>query len=271
MVSLRTSIVSCQPGNLSVTERWLSTLAGLALAAAGVTRGGLLRRTALAGSGLLLIARGTGGYCGVKAAAQGEERLSEALREQWERLRAQFGAGAGGIHSLHRLYTEELQELFSGEAQLYTLLQLLPRHFNNPRLQGWIHAYASEVRGRGEELGRMLGARGDDPSAHRDAAMTVLIAETRKMGQIPVEALREAAVVASLQRLVHYRIGSYASVAAYASTLGRNEEAARLDQFAERDRAIDAELTELATRQLNPRAAAEHAAQAGAAESRAPH
>jgi len=64
--------------------------------------------------------------------------------------------------------------------------------------------------------------------------------------------VRDAAIVASIQRIVHYKIAGYGTIAAYAKALGRTDEAAHFAQLADRDKSIDAELTELAKKTLNP-------------------
>jgi ferritin-like metal-binding protein YciE len=261
---MRSPTLSSRLGNLSVTERWLSLLVGLGLTTAALRRGGLARRGALSTAGLALLARGVSGYCGVKARMAGEAPLGAALREQWQRLRAQFGFGAGGISSVQQLYTEELQELYSTEGQLDALLLDLVRVIEHAQFEHTVAAYGAEVRARHRELGRLLGARGIDPSAHPDQAMPALMSETRKMAQVRGARVRDTALLASLQRLIHYRIAAYASVAGFARALDRVEEAVRLAEYAERDRAIDADLTELARVLLDA-----HAARRGRAVSEA--
>ena len=68
--------------------------------------------------------------------------------------------------------------------------------------------------------------------------------------------VRDAAVTASVQRIIHYKIAGYGAIAAYAKALGREEDAAHFAQLADRDKAVDAELSELAKGTLNPEATA---------------
>jgi ferritin-like metal-binding protein YciE len=68
--------------------------------------------------------------------------------------------------------------------------------------------------------------------------------------------VRDAAVTASVQRIIHYKIAGYGAIAAYAKALGREEDARQFAQLAERDRAVDAELSDLAKSTLNPQAVA---------------
>jgi ferritin-like metal-binding protein YciE len=252
---IRRSVHSSRFGNLTERERWISTLLGVGLTLGALPRGGLLRRVALSAGGLMLLGRGIAGYCGAKAAVTGEASLGEGVREQWQRLRARVGAGAGGIDSMESLYAEELQELASSSAQLETLTEDLERSVEHPELTRKLRSYATLIHSRQEDLERILSSSGLHTHRHLDQAMRALAEEARKMAQIADSAVRDAALVDSLQRLLHYQIAAYGSVAAHAKARGEDESAARLAEYADRDKSLDAELTELAKELLDPRAA----------------
>jgi len=254
--AMRRVLQSARPGNLAPGERVLSMLAGLGLTLAALNRGGLIRRAALGAAGLTLMSRGGTGYCGMKAAVSGRSSLRGGLREQWERTRAQLGAGAGAIDSMQDLYVQELQELASSAAQLHQLLGELPLSATHAELRAKLEAYAQESGTRLQELEHVLTQSSADPRQHPDQAMQAMIDETRKMTRIASASVRDVALVDSLQRLLHYQIATLGSVAAYADVLGRTEEAARFAAQSHRDREFDGELSELAKRLLNPRAAA---------------
>jgi ferritin-like metal-binding protein YciE len=249
------SIHSSRLGNLSERERWISTLLGVGLALGALPRGSFLRRLALSAGGLTLITRGVGGYCGLKAALAGQATLGEGMREQWQRVRSRVGAGAGGIDSMETLYLEELQELASSSAQLELLAADLEHAVEHEELRRKLRSHATLMRSRREDLERLLRARGLRAYRHPDQGMRALVEEARKMASIADPAVRDAALVDSLQRLLHYQIAAHGSTAAHAHALGEDEAAARLAECCDRDKSLDAELSGLATELLNPRAA----------------
>jgi ferritin-like metal-binding protein YciE len=251
---MQRSVYSSRFGNLTQRERWISTLLGLGLTLGAWPRGSFLRRAVLSAGGLALIARGLAGYCGVKAAVTRQAPLREGLREQWQRLRARLRLGAGGIDSMETLYVEELQELASSAAQLEVLTLDLERVVSDAELLRKLRSYVTLIRSRRQDLERVLNTSGRRAYGHLDQAMQALVEETRKMARIRDSAVREAALVDSLQRMLHYLIAACGSAAAHAKALGRQEAAAQLAEFSERDKAFDAELSELA-KELNPRAA----------------
>jgi ferritin-like metal-binding protein YciE len=76
--------------------------------------------------------------------------------------------------------------------------------------------------------------------------MKALLDELVKMSQLPVPQIRNVAFIDSLQRIVHFKIAAYSSVATFAKTLSRAEDASRLAEYADREKAADARLTAIA-------------------------
>jgi ferritin-like metal-binding protein YciE len=82
--------------------------------------------------------------------------------------------------------------------------------------------------------------------------MQALVNETRKMLEI-VEgnALRDAAVIASAQKLEHYEIAAYGSAAALAGQLNLRDDQQVLHKTLEEEKRTDALLTKLAKGDVN--------------------
>lgn len=265
-----------QPGNLAGPERWLSVAAGLGLTLAAARRGGILRRLLLSTAGASLLSRGATGYCAMKSSLQGQTTLRNGLQEQWQRTRRtvnelgssnalnklsefrtrgglrSLGSATQSIDNMHALYSAELQELHSAEQQLRARVDEVAGLAAHSELVTRLSNYANELRARTIELEGVLAGIGAQTRSHPDQAMRALINESRKMARVSGANIRDAALVASLQRIIHYKIAGYGTIAAYAKALGRIEEAARFASFADQDKALDAELTELAKGTLNP-------------------
>jgi ferritin-like metal-binding protein YciE len=195
----------------------------------------------------------------MKAAMTGETSLTEGLKDQWQQLTSQVSqireTVAEPIDSLDSLYEAELQELHSAEAQFCSLAETLRSVIASSELAFRIEEYSTELKSRQVDLESLLARVGADVIGEADDAMQALIEETHKMAALADRNVRDAAVTASLQRIVHYKIAGYGTIASYAKALGRNEEAGHFAQLADRDKAIDTELTELAKGTLNPQAA----------------
>ena len=237
--------------NLGTTERWLSLLGGLGLLLT-TGRGGGLGRVARGAVGVSLLARGVSGYCAVKAALT--DHVPDAI--------ADFADDR--LDSMDAMYEAELQELHNAEGQLAQLTNDLARTMSHSELAFRMQEYATELHSRRGDVEGLLARIGANLRAHTDDAMQALIEETEKMWRVCAANVRDAAVTASIQRIIHYKIAGYGAIASYAKSLGREEDAKHFAQLADRDKAVDAELSELAKDTLNPEATA--APLGGAAE-----
>jgi ferritin-like metal-binding protein YciE len=115
-----------------------------------------------------------------------------------------------------------------------------------------IEEYATELQSRKVDLESLLAKSAVEVRDHPDDAMLALIEETHKMAAICAPKVRDAALAASLQRIIHYKIAGYGTIASYAKALGHLDEAGHFAQLADRDKALDVEFTELAKATLNP-------------------
>jgi ferritin-like metal-binding protein YciE len=261
-------------GNLGTTERWISALLGAGFTLAAIGGGGPLRRLAAAAVGASLLTRSATGYCAVKGAMTGDASLANGLKEQWNRVRqtAAPTEGTAEIDSLHSLYVSELQELRSAEAQLQSLLRSLPGSYRSTSLDQVLRGYATDIEARTSGLDAIIAGMGANPRGHSDRAMRALIGETHRMTKVRPTHVRGAALVASLQRLIHFKIPGYGTAATYAAMLARPDDAHHLRRYVERERAVDNELSALAKAMINPEALGpEHRPQSEPSMAATPH
>jgi len=73
-------------GNLSTTERTVSTLLGTALALLAARRGHPIIRAVASGASAALLARAYAGHCAVKSALTGQTSIAGGVADQWQRM-----------------------------------------------------------------------------------------------------------------------------------------------------------------------------------------
>lgn len=152
------------------------------------------------------------------------------------------------------LYQAELQEACSFETQMADALPGLAQKATDPSLKQLLEDEAAEARNHAAAITALLEARGAQPREHKDQSMQTLIGEARDwVIQIDDPALRDAALIASAQRLQHYEIAVYGSLAAWAKQQGLDE-ADTLLAILDEERRADAKLTEIATASVNEKA-----------------
>lgn len=179
--------------------------------------------------------------------------LREGFKEQWQRLRAGLG-GRPPIDSLMTLYRAELQELQSAEQQLCSLADEIWVSVHNAPLADRLAEYAAALRTRETALGNLLTAVGAESRERPDEAMRALVDKASRMAEQSGDNVRDAALVAAIQRIIHYMIAEYGTIASHAKVLGRTDEAAHFALQADLDQEVDRELSELAKSTLNPEA-----------------
>jgi ferritin-like metal-binding protein YciE len=87
--------------------------------------------------------------------------------------------------------------------------------------------------------------------------MQALVHETMKMlAMLGGDDLRDAGLIASAQKLVHYEIAAYGTAAALAGQLDLRDEQRMLHRSLDEERETDVLLTRIAKREVNPDALA---------------
>jgi ferritin-like metal-binding protein YciE len=159
------------------------------------------------------------------------------------------------IKTFGELYVAELQELASVEKQLADLLPEMAEVASSEALKEALANHREQTLVHLERLETLLSQH-RAKAEHTDQAMQALAAETRKMAEI-VEGneLRDAALIASAQKLEHYEIAAYGTAAALAGQLDLRDDQKTLHQTLEEKKGVDAFLTRLAKGDVNPRAA----------------
>src|SRR3954463_1088101 len=166
-------------------------------------------------------------------------------------------AAAMEIGSFKDMFLAELQELVSVEGQLADALLRMAGAASHPELKRVLVHHRAETETQRERLMTILTKHGANPTAHIDQAMQALITETKKMlTMLKSDDLRDAGLIASAQKLEHYEIAAYGTAAALAGQLDLRDEQKMLHLSMEEEKRVDAMLTKLAKREVNPDAVA---------------
>ncbi|WP_230534078.1 YciE/YciF ferroxidase family protein [Microvirga roseola] len=155
-----------------------------------------------------------------------------------------------------KMYVSELQELRSVEAQLIGALPGMVQMAVHPELKHLLETHLEETRSQQDRLDEILRRHGAEPREHVDQSMQAILREAEKWaGMIQDQDLRDAGLIASAQRVEHYEIAVYGSLARWAKQLGLDEDLRTLHAILEEEKHSDENLTGLAKRIVNPDAA----------------
>jgi ferritin-like metal-binding protein YciE len=161
------------------------------------------------------------------------------------------------LDSLRAMYKTELQETWSVEAQLTEALPKMANAAQDPQLKKAFEMHLEQTREHQRMLENLLQGHNVQPREHTDQSMQAMIREAEKWAGIVKEPkFRDAGLIASAQRIEHYEIAIYGTLATWAKQLGLDEEMRKLLSILEQEKEADDKLTSLAKASVNPTAAA---------------
>ena len=162
------------------------------------------------------------------------------------------------VDDFRKMYVAELQELRSVEDQLVEALPRMAALVEHPQLRRALEAHLSETKSQRDRLDRLLRAHDAGNREHEDGSMHAIIREAERWAKMVSDRdCRDAGIVASAQRVEHYEIAVYGTLATWAKQLGLREDERVLHDILQEEKRADEKLSQLAERDLN-REAAEH-------------
>ncbi|WP_374012578.1 ferritin-like domain-containing protein [Pseudoxanthomonas koreensis] len=165
------------------------------------------------------------------------------------------------VKTIEELFIHELSDVYSAEKQMTKALPRLARAAEHPKLVAAFQAHLEETEGQIERIDQVVELLGIRLKRIKCAAMEGLVEESKDViDSIPAGPLRDAALIGGAQKVEHYEIASYGTLAALAKQLGYKDALKLLLETLEEEKATDEKLTVLAEQGGNQRAAAERKA-----------
>ena len=159
------------------------------------------------------------------------------------------------ITGFRDLYVAELQEARSFEAILTEALPKMAEAASDERLKRAFRDHLVETREHQRRVEVILKQLEADPREHEDQSMRTLVSQAEKMaGLVEAGPFRDAALIASAQRIEHYEIAVYGTLATYAQFLGFEDDHQILGGILEEEKDTDDLLSDIAEGVVNPSA-----------------
>ena len=160
------------------------------------------------------------------------------------------------LESLRDLLVEQLQDLYDAENRITKALPKMAKAATSPALKAAFEKHLRETEGQVKRLEQVFEALGETAKTKTCKAMQGLIAEGEEtIAENAEPEVRDAALIASAQRVEHYEMAGYGTVRSYAKLLKEDTCARLLEQTLEEEKATDEALTELAESTINVEAA----------------
>jgi ferritin-like metal-binding protein YciE len=147
---------------------------------------------------------------------------------------------------LKHLYVKQLQDLYSAETQLVEALPKMAEAASSPDLKAGFQEHLEQTLAHVRRLKKIFGVLGESAEGDKCKGMEGLIKEGSEMiheDVVPEE--KDAGLIAAAQRVEHYEIAGYGTVATYAELLGDEQAQELLQATLDEEKETDEKLTQL--------------------------
>ena len=162
------------------------------------------------------------------------------------------------ISSLEELYADEMKDLWSANDQMAKALKKIAPEATNPKLKEMLAASQEGIAKHTELLKELIDEQGGKVKKEHCKGMEGLAAEAIRhtIDDAPKSGpVLDAAIIAQYQRMTHYGITGFGTVAAFAEALNLSEHKSKLDAAVKDMHRGDDMMSELAQSAVNAEAA----------------
>ncbi len=162
------------------------------------------------------------------------------------------------ITTLQELYVDELKDLWSANDQMVRALKKISPHATNAKLKSLLEKSPDGIARHTEMLKTLIEGQGGKVSKEHCKGMEGLVAEAIKhtIDEAPKKgAVLDAAIIAQYQRMTHYGITGFGTVAAFARALKAARDSDKLETAVKDMHQADDLMTEIAEAAVNTQAA----------------
>lgn len=161
-------------------------------------------------------------------------------------------AKSHAARGLRDLFEVELKDIYWAEKALVGAIQKMAKNASSPELILSLKKHLAETQEHVKRIERIYDAIGSKVAERKCSAMEGLIKESEiMMKDTELGVVRDAGIIAVVQKMEHYEIATYGTLHSYAVTLGEERAEELLSITLEEEKKIDVALTKIATSDIN--------------------
>ena len=148
---------------------------------------------------------------------------------------------------LHEVFLEEVADLHNAEQQLIKALPQMIEAAQSDELREALEKHLDETKEQVERLEEAMSSIGETLKSKKCKGMEGLLAEGKdQMEEQAGEPSLDAVIIATAQKVEHYEIAAYGTLAAWAGQMGHEVAMDLFEQSLDEEKAADERLTEIA-------------------------
>ncbi len=160
------------------------------------------------------------------------------------------------MDSLESLLLHELKDIYNAEQQLVKALPKVAKKASSPQLKQAIENHLEETEEHVSRLEQVFQLLGETAKGVTCKGMQGILKEGEEfMKEKGTPETIDAGIIAAAQKVEHYEISSYGTVATWADQMGRRDIKQILGKTLEEEEQTDKKLTQMAKSMVNPRSA----------------
>lgn len=151
------------------------------------------------------------------------------------------------VKTLHDLFVHDLSDIYSAEKQLSKALPKMARAATDPMLAQAFTDHLAETHGQIERIDQIVETMQIKLKRIKCAAMEGLVEEGKEViEEVEEGPVRDAALIGAAQKVEHYEIASYGTLAALAKHLDQPEAVELLLATLQEEKSTDDKLSKMA-------------------------
>lgn len=156
------------------------------------------------------------------------------------------------MKNLQELFVDQLRDVHNAEKQLVKALPRMAKAATTAALRKAFEDHLAVTREQVARLDAVFEEVGARPGRKKCAAMEGLVQEGEElMAEAPGPAVLDAGLIAAAQRVEHYEIAAYGTMATLAKSAGMKELGDLLGQTLAEEKKMDEELSQIAEAEVN--------------------
>ncbi len=150
-------------------------------------------------------------------------------------------------NSLQELYLGELRDLYGAEHQIIKALPKMISKTTSEELKNALTEHLEVTRQQAERLEQIFENMGEKAKAQKCKGIAGVIEEgSDLLKEAEDEDVRDAAIIASAQKVEHYEMAAYGTVRTWATLLGVQDAVNLLEETLNEEKEADEKLTQIA-------------------------
>ena len=153
--------------------------------------------------------------------------------------------------SLQDLFVEELRDAYDGEKRLTKALPRMAKAAENEDLRAAFTSHLRETERHVQRLEQVFRTIGEPVRGKKCDGIIGIVEEGKSAMEELDGAVLDAALIAGAQRVEHYEIAAYGTLAYFAGLLGNDRAKELLGETLEEEKAADRKLNDIAKSRVN--------------------